>query len=64
MLRIREIRKARGMTLAALAKIVNITPAALCRYEKGNRKPSIVMAFKIANALGVTVDELFGRKAG
>ena len=63
-MRIREIRKAKGMTLAALAKKVNTTPAALCRYEKGNRKPSIFMAVKIASALGVTVDELIGKKAG
>ena len=63
MLKIREIRKAKGMTLADLAIAVGTTSATICRYERGIRNPSISMAFKLAAALGVTVDELIG-KAG
>ena len=63
-MRIRELRKARGMSMAALAKEVGTTSAAICRYEKGARRPNVFMAIKIANALGVTVEELIGKKAG
>ena len=61
-MRIKEFRKAKGMTQADLAKAAGITSVAICRYEKEHRKPNIFIAVKIANALGVTVEELIGQK--
>lgn len=63
-MRIKEIRKAKGMTGAELAKALNTTPVNISRYENGKRKPSIEKAYEIAKVLGVTIDELVGRKAG
>ena len=63
-MRIKEIRKARGMTAAELAKAVNTTPVSISRYETGKRKPNIFKAAEIAKALDVTIDELIGKKAG
>jgi transcriptional regulator with XRE-family HTH domain len=63
-LKIREIREAKGMTAAELAKLVHTTPVSISRYETGKRKPNILKAVEIAKALGVTVDELIEKKAG
>lgn len=63
-MRIKEIREAKGMTAAELAKAVNTTPVSISRYETGKRKPSIFKAAEIAKALDVTIDELIGKKAG
>ena len=62
-MRIKEIRKKKGMTAAELARLVNTTPVSISRYETGKRTPTINKAAEIAAALGVTVDELIG-KAG
>lgn len=63
-MRIREIREAKGMSAAELAKAVNTTVVSISRYETGKRKPSIYKAYEIAKVLNVTVDELIGKKAG
>lgn len=63
MLNIKAIRKEKGMTAAELARRVKTTPVSISRYETGKRKPTITKAAEIAEALGVTVDELIG-KAG
>jgi transcriptional regulator with XRE-family HTH domain len=63
-MRIKEIREAKGMTAAELAKAVNTTPVSISRYETGKRKPDIFKAAEIAKVLNVTVDELIGKKAG
>lgn len=58
MIAIKEIRKIRNMTQADLAALLEVTPAAISRYESGERIPDIVTAAKIANALGCKVDDL------
>jgi transcriptional regulator with XRE-family HTH domain len=32
-----QIRHAKGWTQARLAKVLGVSPAAICRWEKGNR---------------------------
>lgn len=48
-----------GMSHGQLAEKLGITNAMLSRYIHGNSAPSAVKAFRIAKALGCTVDELF-----
>lgn len=55
---IKERREAIHMTQAELAKMVGVEPSTMCLYESGKRSPKIDTAFKIAKALGCTVDEL------
>lgn len=55
-LRVKEICKDKGMTLADLAGLMGITPSALSQNIK---KPSFDTLEKLANALGVEVGELF-----
>lgn len=61
-MRIKEIRKAKGMTGAELAKALNTTPVNISRYETGKRMPSIEKAVEMAKVLGVTIEELIGKK--
>lgn len=60
MLRIKEIRKAQGMTAKVLAQKIGITESAINLYENGKRKPDYEMVLKLADALGCLVDELLG----
>ena len=56
--RIREIRKAKNLTLADISSSVGISIAYLCDIERGNRHGSEGTLKRIADALGVSVAEL------
>ena len=56
--RIRTLRKASGMTLAAVAAKANMTKGSLCSIEKGERPCGLAVSRKIAKALGVSVTVL------
>lgn len=57
--RIREKRRALGISMAELGKILGISAAAVSRYELGQRQIKLEMLKKIAIALNVPVNELF-----
>jgi len=44
-----------------LAKRTGLTTAAICRYCRGNRQPSIDNLVRICDALNVSADYLLGR---
>lgn len=56
--RIREIRKAKNRTLADISSEIGISVAYLSDIERGNRHGSNITLQRIADALGVSVDEL------
>ena len=57
---IRALRFARGeMTQAELADRVGVTRQTVIAIEQGRYSPSLEMAFRIARALGVPLDEAF-----
>ena len=58
--KIRELRKAQGMTLADLAQKLGISIVYLSDIENGNRHGSKRVRQKIADELGVKVSELEG----
>ncbi|EGV42159.2 XRE family transcriptional regulator [Bizionia argentinensis JUB59] len=58
--RLTIVRKRRKMSQADVGKIININGDAYGRYERDEVKPTIEMATKIANALTVSLDFLFG----
>jgi len=60
---IKEAREAKGMTQEQFAKAVGVTQGAVAQWENGITHPSFEKLAKIAETLGVTVDELI-RKAG
>lgn len=57
-MRIRRIRKSKGLTQQTLAEMSGQEPSNISHIERGATKLSLPTAVNIANALGVTVDEL------
>ncbi|MCA0145528.1 helix-turn-helix transcriptional regulator [Blastococcus sp. LR1] len=58
--RIRALRFAREeMTQAELADRVGVTRQTVIAIEQGRYSPSLEMAFRIAQALGAPLDEVF-----
>ena len=55
---IRELRKAAGLTQQQLADQVRVTVRTINSIERGEYKPSLVLAYKIARIFHTTVEEL------
>jgi transcriptional regulator with XRE-family HTH domain len=58
-MRIKEVIKERGLTVAEVAKRMGVVPQALSRVINGN--PTVEMIERVASALDVSVTELFER---
>lgn len=56
-----DLRRARKLSQEQLAAAVGIHTNVLGRYERGEAKPSIEIATKLAEALAVSLDQLVGR---
>ena len=57
---IRSLRTERGdMTQADLAELLGVTRQTVIAIEQGRYSPSLEMAFQIARALDVTLDDVF-----
>ena len=59
--RISDLRKQKGMTQEQLAQLVGVTPQAVSKWENDLSCPDISILPQLAEALGVTTDELLGR---
>lgn len=57
-LKIRKIRKQRGLTQYKLADMVNADVSTINKIEKSKANPSLPMLERIAKALGVSIIEL------
>lgn len=57
--RIRELRAAREMTQQDLADQVGVTRQTVIAMEQDKYSPSLETAFKVALALGVTLEQCF-----
>lgn len=57
-LRIALCRKARGMSQAALAKRLGVSPSAVGMYEQGRREPSCDILIALSHEFNVTIDYL------
>lgn len=60
--RLRELRMARGLTQIDLGKKVGVSNRVINYYEDDNAQPPGPMLVELADALGVSVDQLLGRK--
>lgn len=56
---IEKRRQARSLSGYALAKAVGTTPSHIARIERGESRPSVDLALRIADALGADVRDLF-----
>ena len=60
-MRIKELRKKKGISQQRLATDLNTTQNTISRYETGEREPGIDELIKIADYFNVSVDYLIGR---
>ncbi|MGE0542294.1 MAG: helix-turn-helix domain-containing protein [Dehalococcoidia bacterium] len=58
--RIRQLRTEQGLTLDALAGRAGISTAMLSKMERGAVNPTLVVAVRVAGALGMTISQLVG----
>ena len=52
-------REELGLTQQELAQIVGLSQETISQYEIGSRTPNIITARKIADALNVSLDNIF-----
>ncbi len=57
--RIQELRKERKVTQSELADAVNVTRQTIISLENGRYNASLILAHKIAQFFGTTIEELF-----
>lgn len=57
-MRIRRLRKERGLTQQSLAELSDQEPSNISHIERGATKLSLHTLVNIANALGVTTDDI------
>ena len=60
-MRLKELRKKKGLSQLRLATELNTTQNTISRYETGEREPGIDELIKIADYFNVSVDYLIGR---
>ncbi len=58
-LRLRQLRRAREMTQAALGRRVGLNKASISMIENGTRKPSLDKARHLAAEFGVSIEDAF-----
>lgn len=58
--RLRELRRRRGLTLAALSQRTGVAISTLSRLESGHRRPGLELLLPLAKAYQVPIDELVG----
>lgn len=57
--RVKELRTQSGMTQEDLAERVGVSRQTIISIESGRYNPSIMLAFKIAQLFGLTIEDAF-----
>lgn len=60
--RVRAFRKLKGLTQVELSEKMNVSIAVIGAIERGTRRPDERILGRIAEVLGVSIDELTGSK--
>lgn len=56
--KVKELRTAAGMTQQQLADLVHVSSRTIISIEKEQYNPSLMLAYRMAEVFGVTVEEL------
>lgn len=56
--KVRELRTAAKMTQQQLADLVHVSSRTIISIEKGQYSPSLMLAYRMAEVFGVTIEEL------
>lgn len=62
-IRLKKVRKQKGMTQADLEKVTDIQQSNISSYEVGNLPITLGVICKFADGLGCSIDYLLGRDA-
>ena len=57
---VRALRRERGLTLDLLAESSGVSRAMISKLERGEKNPTVVVAAKVAEGLGVSLSQLVG----
>lgn len=57
---IKKLRKNKGVTQEQLADVLNVSAAAISKWETGDTYPDISLLFPLAHYFNISVDELMG----
>src|SRR5215216_1243970 len=58
--RVREFRRGRDLTLEDLAEQSGVSRAMISKLERGEKNPTLVVAAKLAEGLGISLAQLVG----
>ena len=58
--RLREVRKAKGLTQTELGELIGVGKSAICCYEKGTCNPTLEALISLILVFGVSADYLLG----
>ncbi len=56
--RLRAVRAARGMSLRAVAKLIDVSPSFVSQVELGKATPSVGTLYALVTALGLSLDDV------
>ena len=56
--KLKELMESKSITQAELAVVAGVSEAGMSYFVRGVKQPSLAVAKRIADKLGVTVDEL------
>ena len=59
-MRLKEIRKEKGLTTYDVGEALGVSPSAITNWETGFRRPDIDTLVKLAEVLGCTPNDLLG----
>lgn len=62
-IRLKELRKSKGLKQTELAALMGVAPRQYQRYERGEGEPSLAGWIFLADFFDVTLDYLVGRSA-
>lgn len=63
MLKLRDLRKSKSLTLKQMAAIFGISESSISLYETGKRQPDYELLCKMADYFDVSIDTLMGRNS-
>ncbi|XOQ43593.1 MAG: HTH cro/C1-type domain-containing protein [Clostridium sp.] len=56
--RVKELRTKANLTQEQLAELVHVSSRTIISIEKGQYKPSLMLAYRMAQVFGTTVEDL------
>lgn len=60
--KIKELRLSKKLTQKDLAKILNVTPQAISKWERNESNPDIQMLVTLSKYFNISVDDILGNK--